>query len=201
MGLSKRDYKYQRLVNTLEREIHLNYAPGERFPPELNLCEQFKLNRRTVHRAITLLAKKGLLVQKGRGGIYVPDFDEVGFDNRLVCAAMGLRSHLWDRLFLSLSYHAGLNEKFLLAVDLAGHKSGEWESKRLSDSESFRRVKHCLSWHPRSLIADFDFQQCLPSSEMSAGTFEMSCWWRTITSFPISRTLPALYPIVMLHSA
>jgi len=136
MEISKHDYKYQRLVNMLEREIHLNYAPGERFPPELELCEHF--------------------------GTYVADFDEAGFDNRLVCAGMALRSHMWDRLFLSLSYQAGLNEKFLLAVDLGDHKFGEWESKRLSDSESFRRVKRGLSWHPRSLIADFDIQKSLP---------------------------------------
>jgi len=162
MEPSKHSYKYQRLVNTLEREIHLNYGPGDRFPPELELCARFNLNRLTVHRAITLLAKKGLLVQKGRSGTYVADFDEAGYDNRLVCTAMGMRSHLWDKLFISLSYCAGLAEKFLLTVDLADHRKGEWASVRLSENEVIRRLKRCLSWHPRSLIIDFDISYHLP---------------------------------------
>jgi len=92
MALSKGDYKYQRLVNILERDVHLDCRPGGRFPAELDLCERFKLNRLTVHRAITLLAKKCLLVQKGPIGYKAIPADEVVKDYPLFEEGTGLES-------------------------------------------------------------------------------------------------------------
>jgi len=162
MDAFKERYKYQKLVNTLEREIHLQYAPGQKFPAELDLCERFQMNRLTVHRAVTMLSDKGLLVQKGRSGTFVADFDHAGYDNRLVCACMALRAHMWDRLYLALSHRSGLAEKFLLAVDLSDHNVPEWQDSRIGAAAMVSRIKHCLTWHPRSLIVDFDIREVLP---------------------------------------
>ena len=162
MDPSKQGYKYQQLVAILERELHLQYAPGQKFPSELDLCARFNLNRLTIHRAVTMLAEKGLLVQKGRSGTFVADFDHAGYDNRLVCACMALRAHMWDRLYLALSYRSGLAEKFLLAVDLSDHDVPEWQDSRINATAMVGRLKHCLTWHPRSLVVDFDIREVLP---------------------------------------
>ena len=162
MDPSKQGYKYQQLVSALERELHLQYAPGQKFPSELDLCARFNLNRLTIHRAVTMLAEKGLLIQKGRSGTYVADFDHAGYDNRLVCACMALRAHMWDRLYLALSYRSGLAEKFLLAVDLSDHSVPEWQDSRIGAAAVVGRLKHCLSWHPRSLVVDFDIREVHP---------------------------------------
>jgi GntR family transcriptional regulator len=62
--------------------------PGDRLPPEAELCDRFALSRMTVRRSISMLAEKGLVRrERGRGtfivgpsvdgGIFlIPDFQE-----------------------------------------------------------------------------------------------------------------------------
>jgi len=80
---------YFQLARILHRWIMSGeLRPGDRLPPEKELCEEFGLSRMTVRRSISMLADKGLVRrERGRGtfiigpkvdgGIFlIPDFQE-----------------------------------------------------------------------------------------------------------------------------
>jgi GntR family transcriptional repressor for pyruvate dehydrogenase complex len=51
----------------LSGEIH----PGEKLPPERELCQQFGVSRTVIREAVRVLEAKGLLTSKGGSGTYV----------------------------------------------------------------------------------------------------------------------------------
>ncbi len=80
---------YQKLARTLHNQfMEGKLRPGDRLPPELEICETFGLSRITVRQALAILVEQGLLRrEQGRGtfvvgprvdgGVFViPDFYE-----------------------------------------------------------------------------------------------------------------------------
>lgn len=96
---------YFQLARILHAQImrgHLH--PGDRLPPEVELCREFGLSRMTVRRSISILAEKGLVSrERGRGtfiirpevdgGIFlIPDFQEEMRNQELSASARLLKA-------------------------------------------------------------------------------------------------------------
>lgn len=153
-GSSSARFKYQRLVGQLEREIRERYAPGERIESELDLCARLKLNRDTVHKAISCLENRGLVVCKGRAGTYVADFTEKGFDSRLIATAMAIRNHVWDQLFIAVSNCSIEADRFCLICDFTGVNTDNPFAERLPLPAMAERLRSFLRFRPRTLVTD-----------------------------------------------
>lgn len=64
--------KYQKIVERLAREIQGgSYKPGQRFPSEAALVQQFAVSRITVGRAVRELAGRGLVERVAGCGTFV----------------------------------------------------------------------------------------------------------------------------------
>lgn len=63
---------YYQLANIIQRQISSGeLRPGDRLPTEKQLCEYHSISPMTVHRAITLLAKDGVVTTQRGKGIFV----------------------------------------------------------------------------------------------------------------------------------
>ncbi|MGY4706656.1 extracellular solute-binding protein [Candidatus Bipolaricaulota sp. J31] len=63
---------YLQIKEILKERIERGeYAPGERLPTEMELCEMFGVSRITVRQALNELAKEGLLYRQRGSGTYV----------------------------------------------------------------------------------------------------------------------------------
>ncbi len=63
---------YQRLIEALVQDIQTGkYRPGQKFPSEAALVQQFKSSRLTVGRAVRELAQRGLVERIAGSGTYV----------------------------------------------------------------------------------------------------------------------------------
>jgi DNA-binding GntR family transcriptional regulator len=63
---------YQYVADTLRRRIlQRKYRPGERLPPERELCEIFSASRITIRRALDILADELLIERRQGDGTYV----------------------------------------------------------------------------------------------------------------------------------
>ncbi|MGX6446577.1 GntR family transcriptional regulator [Patulibacter sp. S7RM1-6] len=65
---------YFQLKSAIEREIaDGRWPPGERIPPEMQMCEHFEVSRTTVRQALTELTREGLLVRERGSGTFVAE--------------------------------------------------------------------------------------------------------------------------------
>jgi DNA-binding GntR family transcriptional regulator len=63
---------YQYIADTLRRRILAeDFGPGDRLPPERELCEQFSASRITVRRSLNILADESLIERRQGDGTYV----------------------------------------------------------------------------------------------------------------------------------
>ncbi len=63
---------YHYVADTLRRRIlHGEFGPGERLPPERELCELFAASRITIRRALDILADELLIERRQGDGTYV----------------------------------------------------------------------------------------------------------------------------------
>jgi DNA-binding LacI/PurR family transcriptional regulator len=64
--------KYQQVIEILARDIHKGkYKPGEKFPSEAALVQQFRTSRITIGRALRELTARGLVQRIAGSGTYV----------------------------------------------------------------------------------------------------------------------------------
>jgi GntR family transcriptional regulator len=64
--------RYYQLKDILEKRIQSGeFQPGDQFPTDDSLCDQYSLSRGTVKRAVDLLVEKGLLRREQGRGTYV----------------------------------------------------------------------------------------------------------------------------------
>ena len=60
------------VADQIQRLILANeLKPGDRLPPERDLCDRFEVSRTVIREAISILVAKGLLTSKGGSGSYV----------------------------------------------------------------------------------------------------------------------------------
>ena len=63
---------HQRILGDIEdRILSGEWQPGFRIPFEVDLAEQYKCSRMTVNKALTQLAKTGLIERRRKSGSYV----------------------------------------------------------------------------------------------------------------------------------
>ncbi len=63
---------WRRIVDTLEHTIVSgNFSEGDRLPTEMDLAEQFRVNRHTVRRALSELAERGIVRTSRGSGTFV----------------------------------------------------------------------------------------------------------------------------------
>lgn len=75
--------KYLQIRAVLLRRLHDDFAPGDRFPTESALCEEFGVSRETIREALTPLEEQGLIV-RGRGaGTIVRRRPETAIERRV----------------------------------------------------------------------------------------------------------------------
>lgn len=75
--------KYLQIRAVLLRRLQDEFAPGDRFPTESALCEEFGVSRETIREALTPLEEQGLIV-RGRGaGTIVRQRPEAASERRL----------------------------------------------------------------------------------------------------------------------
>jgi len=67
-----KEHKYEAIARTLENQIRQGvFKPGEKVPTELALVQAYSVSRQTIRQAISLLEKRGLLIQRQGSGTYV----------------------------------------------------------------------------------------------------------------------------------
>ena len=67
-----KEHKYEAIARTLENQIRQGvFKPGEKIPTELALVQAYSVSRQTIRQAISLLEKRGLLIQRQGSGTYV----------------------------------------------------------------------------------------------------------------------------------
>ena len=67
-----KEHKYEAIARTLENQIRQGvFKPGEKIPAELALVQTYSVSRQTIRQAISLLEKRGLLIQRQGSGTYV----------------------------------------------------------------------------------------------------------------------------------
>lgn len=167
-------YKYNQISEELEEEIYNSYDPGRRFPSEETLCKRFSVNRATIHKALAALEEKGLLERKGRGGSFVTDFINSGFDNRLIVVAMPLKGHMWDKLYIDISCHATEHERFVVAIDTTDAAMKNEGAEEMM----FSRLKKALRFRPRTLIlsTEIDLEEFLEKLGPGRRRFRNLIW-------------------------
>jgi GntR family transcriptional regulator len=69
---------YYKIENILRERINSGkYMPGDSFPPEMQLAEEFKVSRITIRQALSALAQDGLIFrQRGKGTIVAEELEE-----------------------------------------------------------------------------------------------------------------------------
>ena len=149
-------FRYQQIARQFAREIRTHFKPGERFPSEPDLCARLGVTRNTIRKAIDLLAADGLLERRGRAGNFVADYHQSGFDDRLFCVAMPIRNHLWDQLFLSLSYHSIAHERYALICDVTGMNASNPFAEVLPPAQQAERLRKTLAFRPHTLVLYHD---------------------------------------------
>lgn len=112
-----RDLKYERVAGDLRRAIEGGaFLPGEQLPIELELAEQFGVNRVTVRRALAVLTDAGLVRrERGKGTFVAKDALRA-----LLLPALYVgdtESHLHRDLFLSVSGECRDRDTALLVFD------------------------------------------------------------------------------------
>ena len=73
--------RYQQIVeDLLDRIERGDLAPGDRFPSERALSEEFEVNRRTLRNSLDVLERRGLVERRQGSGTFVtsPRFREKG---------------------------------------------------------------------------------------------------------------------------
>jgi len=75
--------KYLQIRAVLLRRLQDEFAPGDRFPTEAALCEEFGVSRETIREALAALEEQGLIV-RGRGaGTIVRQRPEAAIERRV----------------------------------------------------------------------------------------------------------------------
>ncbi len=148
------NFKYQALAVEIAREMRTLYEPGQRFESEPSLCMRFGLNRDTVHRAILQLESQSLLKRKGRGGVFVADLRQTGYDDRLLGVAMAIRNHLWDSLFPALASQSVGHGRYPLICDFSDVGTADSYGERLPLPQISQRLRDVLRLRPRTLVTD-----------------------------------------------
>lgn len=146
-------FKYQRIARELAHEIRSDFAPGQRFHSEPDLVQRLEVTRDTVRRAIDVLAMDGLLERRGRAGTFVAAAAaDRSHDDRLICFAAPVRSHVWDRLSVALAAAASVRGRLLLTCDTGQPCDAPGVSALLPDAELHARLAPALSLRPGTLV-------------------------------------------------
>jgi GntR family transcriptional regulator len=75
--------RYMQVRNILMRRLGDGFAPGDRFPTEHQLCDEFGVSRETVREALRGLESEGLVVRYRGKGSFVARVPAVSLDERL----------------------------------------------------------------------------------------------------------------------
>lgn len=68
---------YAQIASNLRYKIHSEeWVPGDKIPPELDLCEVYKVSRITIRKAIDELVRENLLYRKRAKGTFVKDWED-----------------------------------------------------------------------------------------------------------------------------
>jgi DNA-binding transcriptional regulator YhcF (GntR family) len=78
---------YLQVRNILVRRLADGYAPGDRFPTEHQLCDEFGVSRETVREALRGLESDGLIVRHRGKGAFVARLPDTAQDERLTGVA------------------------------------------------------------------------------------------------------------------
>jgi GntR family transcriptional regulator len=130
---------YQQL-NVLLRELirRGEFAPGQQFLTERQICERFEVSRATANKALSNLVAEGVLeFKKGigtfvRGGVLQYDTNAlVSFTERVLAAGKRPSTQI---LTLERRGAAALPERIRVALRVSGHEPVHWvERLRLAD--------------------------------------------------------------------
>lgn len=75
--------RYLQVRNILTRRLGDGFAPGDRFPTEHQLCDEFGVSRETVREALRGLESEGLIVRHRGKGSFVARVPDTSRDERL----------------------------------------------------------------------------------------------------------------------
>jgi GntR family transcriptional regulator len=75
--------RYLQIRNILVRRINDGFAPGDRFPTEHEICEEFGVSRETVREALRGMESDGLIARHRGKGTFVARLPERADDERL----------------------------------------------------------------------------------------------------------------------
>jgi GntR family transcriptional regulator of arabinose operon len=135
--------KYRQVFETLSRDILSgNYRPGQKFPSEAALVQQFGTSRITVGRAMRDLAQRGLVERIAGSGTYVRDLHpaEDGLVFGLLIPDLG-RTEVFEPICRGIAAAPEASRHALLWGHTDGdHTSPEDQALELSEQYIRKRV-------------------------------------------------------------
>jgi DNA-binding GntR family transcriptional regulator len=127
---------YGQIAHDLEGRLGEDYEPGDRLPSVAELAERYEVNRLTVHEALGVLVRRGLITTvKGKGSFValpIIRWDVRAGQDASLTQAMGERGHTVDNRVLGVVEDDDPELREQLGATRALHR---FESVRYVDDE------------------------------------------------------------------
>jgi len=153
--------RYFQLKGILEKRLQSGeYQPGDKFPTDDELCQEYGLSRGTVRRAVEILIDAGLLRREQGRGTFINSTETAPVSFRLANFDEEMKSRGWKpstTLISRRAFPAGEDAARQLQIP-AGEKVIEIVRLRLADDKPIAYETRCLEYKTCPQLMEEDLE-------------------------------------------